>query len=101
MFLFNEVVFTFIQTKELNEVFLGNWFRTGVGGGRPFPSWLLVLDDVCHILSVFEHTYIDTAITPELGYNQLIRHKKSNCQMGATTAFAVADPLCSKTLISK
>ena len=51
MFLFNGVVFTFIQTKELNEVVLGNWFRTGVGGGRPFPSWLLVLDDVgvlCH-----------------------------------------------------
>ena len=51
MFLFNKVVFTFFQTKELNEVVLGNWFRTGVGGGRPFPSWLLVLDDVgvlCH-----------------------------------------------------
>ena len=51
MFLFNKVVFTFFQTKELNEVFLFNWFRTGVGGGRPFPSWLLVLDDVgvlCH-----------------------------------------------------
>ena len=51
MFLFNGVVFTFFQTKELNEVVLGNWFRTGVGGGRPFPSWLLVLDDVgvlCH-----------------------------------------------------
>ena len=72
VFFFNKVVFTFFQTKELNEVFLGNWFRTGVGGGRPFPSWLLVLDDVgvCHIMSVFEHTYIDTAITPELGYNQ-------------------------------
>ena len=82
MFLFNEVVFTFIQTKELNKIFLGNWFRTGVGGGRPFPSRLLVIDDVgvCHIMSVFEYTYIDTAITPELGYNQLIRHKKSNCQ---------------------
>lgn len=75
MFLFNKVVFTFFQAKELNEVVLGNWFRTGVGGGRPFPSWLLVLDGVgvCHILSVFEYTYIDTAITPELGYNQLIR----------------------------
>ena len=51
MFLFNGVVFTFFQTKELNKVVLGNWFRTGVGGGRPFPSWLLVLDDVgvlCH-----------------------------------------------------
>lgn len=51
MFLFNEVVFTLSQTKELNEVVLGNWFRTGVGGGRPFPSWLLVIDDVgelCH-----------------------------------------------------
>ena len=51
VFLFNEVVFTFFQTKELNEVVLGNWFRTGVGGGRPFPSWLLVIDDVgvlCH-----------------------------------------------------
>ena len=51
MFLFNKVVFTLSQTKELNEVVLGNWFRTGVGGGRPFPSWLLVLDDVgvlCH-----------------------------------------------------
>ena len=51
MFLFNEVVFTFIQTKELNKIFLGNWFRTGIGGGRPFPSWLLVHDDVgvlCH-----------------------------------------------------
>ena len=72
MFLFNGVVFTLSQTKELNEVVLGNWFRTGVGGGRPFSSWLLVIDDVgvCHILSVFEHTYIDTAITPELGYNQ-------------------------------
>ena len=73
MFLFNKVVFTFFQTKELNEVVLGNWFRTGVGGGRPFPSWLLVIDDVgelCHIMSVFEYTYIDTAITPELGYNQ-------------------------------
>ena len=72
MFLFNGVVFTLSQTKELNEVVLENWFRTGVGGGRPFLSWLLVLDDVgvCHILSVFEHTYIDTAITPELGYNQ-------------------------------
>ena len=82
MFLFNGVVFTFFQTKELNEVVLGNWFRTGVGGGRPFPSWLLVIDDVgvCHIMSVFEYTYIDTAITPELGYNQLIRHKKTNCQ---------------------
>ena len=72
MFLFNEVVFTFFQAKEVNEVVLGNWFRTSVGGGRPFPSRLLVHDDVgvCHILSVFEHTYIDTAITPELGYNQ-------------------------------
>ena len=72
VFFFNKVVFTFFQTKELNEVVLGNWFRTGVGGGRPFPSWLLVLDDVgvCHIMSVFEHTYIDTAITPELGFNQ-------------------------------
>lgn len=51
MFLFNGVVFTLSQTKELNEVVLGNWFRTGVGGGRPFPSWLLVIDDVgvlCH-----------------------------------------------------
>ena len=51
MFLFNGVVFTLSQTKELNEVVLRNWFRTGVGGGRPFPSWLLVLDDVgvlCH-----------------------------------------------------
>ena len=51
MFLFNKVVFTLSQTKELNEVVLGNWFRTGVGGGRPFPSWLLVIDDVgvlCH-----------------------------------------------------
>ena len=51
MFLFNEVVFTFLETKELNEVVLGNWLRTGVGGGRPFPSWLLVIDDVgvlCH-----------------------------------------------------
>ena len=58
MFLFNKVVFTFIQTKELNEVVLGNWFRTGVGGGRPFPSWLLVIDavGVCHIMSVFEYT---------------------------------------------
>lgn len=103
VFFFNKVVFTFFQTKELNEVFLGNWFRTGVGGERPFPSWLLVLDDVgvCHIMSVFEYTYIDTAITPELGYNQLIRHKKSNCQMGFTTAVAVANPLCSKTLVFK
>lgn len=103
MFLFNKVVFTFFQTKELNEVVLGNWFRAGVGGGRPFPSRLLVHDDVgvCHILSVFEHTYTITAITPELGYNQLIRHKKSNCQMGFTTAVAVANPLCSKTLVSK
>ena len=51
MFLFNEVVFTFFQAKEVNEVVLGNWFRTGVGGGRPFPSRLLVHDDVgvlCH-----------------------------------------------------
>ena len=51
MFLFNCVVFTFFQAKELNEVVLGNWLRTGVGGGRPFPSRLLVLDDVgvlCH-----------------------------------------------------
>ena len=72
MFLFNEVVFTFFQAKEVNEVVLGNWFRTSVGGGRPFPSRLLVIDDVgvCHIMSVFEYTYIDTAITPELGYNQ-------------------------------
>ena len=72
MFLFNGVVFTFFQTKELNEVVLGNWFRTGVGGGRPFPSWLLVIDDVgvCHILSVFEHTYTITANAPELAFNQ-------------------------------
>ena len=58
MFLFNGVVFTFFQAKELNEVVMGNWFRTGVGGGRPFSSWLLVLDDVgvCHIMSVFEYT---------------------------------------------
>ena len=103
MFLFNEVVFTFFQAKEVNEVVLGNWFRTGVGGGRPFPSWLLVIDDVgvCHIMSVFEYTYIDTAITPELGYNQLIRHKKSNCQMVFTTAVAVANPLCSKSIVFK
>ena len=70
MFLFNEVVFTFFQAKEVNEVVLGNWFRTGVGGGRPFPSWLLVIDGVCHILSVFEHTYTITANAPQLGYNQ-------------------------------
>ena len=103
MFLFNGVVFTLSQTKELNEVVLGNWFRTGVGGGRPFPSWLLVIDDVgeCHILSVFEHTYIDTAITPELGYNQLIRHKKSNCQSVLRLAVAVADPCVKKKPVSK
>ena len=103
MFLFNEVVFTLSQTKELNEVVLGNWFRTGVGGGRPFPSWLLVLDGVgvCHILSVFEHTYIDTAIAPQLGYNQLIRHKKSNCQSVLRQLSQSQTPLCSKTLVSK
>ena len=72
MFIFYEVVFTLSQSKEVNEVFFGNWFWAGIGGGRPFSSWLLVIDDVsvCHIMSVFEYTYIDTAITPELGFNQ-------------------------------
>ena len=72
MFIFYEVVFTLSQSKEVNEVFFGNWFWAGVGGGRPFPSWLLVLDGVgvCHILSVFEHTYTITANAPQLGFNQ-------------------------------
>ncbi len=54
----------------------------------------------CYVsLSVFEHTYIDTAIAPELGYNQLFRHKKSNCQVVVATAVATAISLCSKTLV--
>ena len=103
MFLFNGVVFTFSQPKELNEVVLRNWLRTGVGGGGPFPSRLPELDDVgvCHILSIFTFNYIDTAIAPELGYNQLIRHKKSNCQsvlrqLSQSQTFCVQKLLCSK-----
>lgn len=103
MFLFNGVVFTFSQPKELNEVVLRNWLRTGVGGGRPFPSRLPELDDVgvCHILSIFTFNYIDTAIAPELGYNQLIRHKKSNCQsvlrqLSQSQTLCVQKLLCSK-----
>jgi hypothetical protein len=103
VFLFNGVVFTFSQPKELNEVVLRNWLRTGVGGGRPFPSRLPELDDVgvCHILSIFTFNYIDTAIAPELGYNQLIRHKKSNCQsvlrqLSQSQTLCVQKLLCSK-----
>ena len=105
MFLLNAVVLTiFLQAKELHKVFLGDRLWGGVGGGAPLSPKLLVLDDVgvCHILSVFEHTYIDTAIAPELGYNQLIRHKKSNCQMGVCDSRGSRRPtLFSKTLVFK
>ena len=103
MFLFNKVVFTFFQTKELNEVFLGNWFRTGVGGGRPFPSWLLVIDDVgvlCHNYQVLLSVIFIQLLRRNLAIiNELdIKVKLSVC---ATTAVAVADPLCPKSLVSK
>ena len=103
MFLFNGVVFTFFQAKELNEVVMGNWFRTGVGGGRPFPSWLLVIDDVgelCYNYQVLLSVIFIQLLRRNLAIiNELdIKVKLSVC---ATTAVAVADPLCPKSLVSK
>ena len=103
MFLFNGVVFTFFQAKEVNEVVLGNWFRTGVGGGRPFPSWLLVIDDVgvlCHNYQVLLSVIFIQLLRRNLAIiNELdIKVKLSVC---ATTAVAVTDLQCSKSLVSK
>ena len=105
MFLFNEVVFTFFQAKEVNEVFLGNWFRTGVGGGRPFPSWLLVLDDVgvlCHnyqvLLSVIFIQLLrrNLAIINELDIkSQTVRW--GSRQLSQSQTHCVQKVLCSKT----
>lgn len=99
MFLFNGVVFTFFQTKELNKVVLGNWFRTGVGGGRPFPSWLLVLDDVgvlCHNYQVLLSVIFIQLLRRNLAIINELDIKKSNCQSVLRLAVAVADPCVKK-----
>jgi len=44
----NVIVLTFSQSKELNEVFSGDWLWAGIESGTPISAKLLVFDDVCH-----------------------------------------------------